>query len=370
MDAGALYPRGPQWPGTPMDSTDTEGIYKCPEDETMPAWSSLSNLKYLPPPHFGVTVDLSAPDNGMWIMSRAGEDDKGSYRDFLIQDDGSTAGMSWHGWIDIDGLFRVYESGLIWIMASVPNTPEFRGAYPGNPSSCGDYNRIFLGDKPAFGSDGCIQTNRGRTFQMEEWDSNTNYAINSYAYLSRKSLRVVLVDYKKKLVADPDTGAATEQLLHDSARHLGRVNVLDVRPLGRHHDAHGPQPADRPVELEVTPGRGTRPPLPPRGHRRQLPQPHRTVQPHPPPRPPNPRSRHTTGQAKPMTMETAPCHLEVKTSPHTHALRLSGLSPSSTQGATPSYRLTFLLGLGILSGESSLCRWLIRVACRVTSWAS
>jgi len=226
VDAGALYPRGPQWPGTPMDSTGTEGIYKCPEDETMPAWSSLSNLKYLPPPSFGVTVDLSAPDNGMWIMSRWGEDQTGSYKEFLIQDDGSVAGMSWHGWIDIDGLFRVYESGIIWIMDYIPNIPEFSGAHPGNPSSCGDYNRIFLGDKPAFGTDGCIQTYRGQKFQLEEWDSNTNYAINSYAYLSRKSLRVVLVDYKKKLIADPDTGAATEQLLHDSARHLGRLNVL------------------------------------------------------------------------------------------------------------------------------------------------
>ena len=229
---GALYPEGTRWPGTPMDSTKTEGIYKCPEDETMPAWSSLSNLKYLPPPGFGVTVDLSAPDNGMWIMSRSGEDDKGAYRDFAIQDDGSVGAMSWHGWLDIDGLFRVYESGLIWIMTSIPNIPEYSGAYTSSPgvrdraSSCGDYNRIFLGDKPAFGTDGCVQTYRGQKFQMEDWDSNTNYAINSYAYLSRKSLRVVLVDYKKKLIADPDTGAATEQLLHDSARHLGRLNVL------------------------------------------------------------------------------------------------------------------------------------------------
>ena len=221
--AAGMYPTWGQWPGIPMDAVPQPEIYKCPEDEVASGMSCLADLRYIPPS--GVEVDMSAADSGCWLVSRTGRDDKGAYKEFMIQDDGDTQGMDWNGWIDTDGLLRVYESGLIWILDHVPATPYFAGAYPDRPSSCGDYNRIFMHGKPAFATEGRINVNRGKQFLIAGWQGRTNYGLNIYACESTDPTTIVLVDYKH-LTVDPDDVADTETQLHASARHLGRLNAL------------------------------------------------------------------------------------------------------------------------------------------------
>ncbi len=222
-EAVALYPEARRWPGIPLDAVGERGIYRCPEDEVLAAWHLLPELKYLAPG--GVEVDLSAPDSGMWYISRKGQDDGGPYREYCIQDDGNTSGLDWHGWLDIDGLFRVYESGQVWIIDVVPNTPDFRGAFPRQTSCCHDGNRIYFMGQPVFPNDSYIHLNQGKRAWLENWQGITNYGINVYAHESIRSDAIVLLDYVK-LIADPDDPAEMERLLNASARHLGRLNVL------------------------------------------------------------------------------------------------------------------------------------------------
>jgi len=221
--SAALYPTWAQWPGVPMDAVPEQNIYRCPEDDVVAGLSSLTGVRYLPPS--GIEVALSAADSGSWFVSRTGRDDKGAYKEFMIQDDGAVTGMDWHGWIDTDGLIRIYESGLIWILDSIPLTPDFSGAYPDNPSSCGDNNRIYMHGKPAFTGDGRINTNRGRQYALAGWQGWTNYGLNVYAAGSTDPATIVLLDYKQ-LTADPDNVTDTDDQLHAAARHLGRLNVL------------------------------------------------------------------------------------------------------------------------------------------------
>ena len=227
--AAALYPAWTQWPGVPMDAVPEPSIYRCPDDEVASGLSCLADLRYLPPA--GVEVDLSAADSGSWFVSRSGRDDKGAYKEFMIQDDGDTQGMDWNGWIDTDGLIRIYETGLIWILDSIPNTPDFagastgRGGYSNNPSSCGDHNRIYMHGMPAFPDDGRININRGKQHQIAGWQGRTNYGLNVYAGRATDPGAVVLLDYKH-LTVDPDNVADTDDQLHAAARHLGRLNVL------------------------------------------------------------------------------------------------------------------------------------------------
>ncbi len=222
-EAVAFYPEARRWPGIPLDAVGERGIYRCPEDEVLAAWHLLPELKYLAPG--GIEVDLNEPTPGMWYISRDGQDEGGPYREYCIQDDGNTAGLDWHGWLDIDGLFRVYESGQIWIIHVLPNTPDFSGAYPRENSTCGDGNRIYFMGQPVFPNDSYIHLNKGKRAWLENWQGITNYGINVYAHQSLRPDGIVLLDYVK-LIADPDDPAEMERLLHDSARHLGRLNVL------------------------------------------------------------------------------------------------------------------------------------------------
>ena len=229
-ETGMVFPHPDDWPSVPSDAISTREVYKCPMAEVSYSALSLEELEYVSP--FQTSVTLTEMQT-YWYLSRYGEDDKGRYREYIIQDDGDAPGsLHWDGWIDTDGLWRVYyETGKLWIIGDISvirQVPGSEGAYApgnGNPSSCGDNNRIYYRGQPLF--DGKLSQHAGETFELEAPCAPTNYGINMRAFMYPSGTsHVVLVDYDE-LKADPAQPVETQRLLQQSARrHRGRVNVL------------------------------------------------------------------------------------------------------------------------------------------------
>jgi hypothetical protein len=222
-----VYPEWEQWPAVPFGTVPDPRLYQCPEGKRSPSKkATLDHLSYVTPS--GISVPLSGYQSE-WYIARDGKDERGAYREYLIQDDGArdVSRLSWHGWIDSDGLVRVYVAGWLWIMDHIPQTSDFSGAWaPGaGPTTCGDDNRLFLEGEPAF--EGSLKDNRGRMFRINVAGATpTNYGINTcankYAYGSKV---LVLVD-SEELDVDPEIPEETQELLNKSARHRGRLNFL------------------------------------------------------------------------------------------------------------------------------------------------
>jgi len=237
-DFALIYPQAMQWPGIPSDAVPEMAMYECPDDITKRSLAEcLKKLEYRCP--YGYypmdTMEGYGPAGGsLWYLARRGSDSLGAYTEYLLEDDpgtptsGQLSQLNFHGWVDTDGAVRVYDIGKVLIFDSIPTTPDWSGAHcPGAMNSCGDLNAIYFEGKPAFGTDGQVKYHRGKIYDIPGWDAGeTNYGINSYAYMQNwGSKSIVLVDYKE-LIVDIDDAVKTEDLLIKSGRHLGRVNYL------------------------------------------------------------------------------------------------------------------------------------------------
>ncbi len=237
--SAGLYPPGVMWPGTPMDTVDEPEIYKCPEDEVkMVVGGNLARAEYA---IWAGRFTLETIGNGECYKSRRGSNALGKYTEYIMQDDPGTGGqyaqMSFNGWLDTDGGCRIYDSGQIYVFKdlredTVGCTPDWSGAggigWPNRMNTCGNQNDVLWQGVGAFGGDPRLQGHRGEMHILQGWDNGeTNYGINSYAhnYSGGGGNAIVLVDYQQGVV-DVDSPVPTEEMLLDSARHLGRVNVL------------------------------------------------------------------------------------------------------------------------------------------------
>jgi prepilin-type N-terminal cleavage/methylation domain-containing protein/prepilin-type processing-associated H-X9-DG protein len=231
------FPKPMAWPTVPMDAVPDPVIYKCPEDEVKEGGAvndMFKLLEYVNP--FGRFPMNTLGGESFYYISRTGEDSRGSYTEYCLQDDngnGQFALMDFNGWIDTDGFVRVYHSGEIFVPASVPTTGDFSGvhgpAVSNGFNTCGDKNLIYFRGKPAFGSEGRLKDHRGQYFQLEDWSigEGTNYGINSYASKYPFGAKcIVLVDYKEEIIVEVDTPLEAEELLLKSGRHLGKANYL------------------------------------------------------------------------------------------------------------------------------------------------
>jgi prepilin-type N-terminal cleavage/methylation domain-containing protein len=229
------FPEPMAWPSIPADAVPDPDIYTCPEDPVKISFTTmLKKLEYKCP--YGLFPLITTDGVSSFYHARRGSDEKGSYTEYHLQDDegnGQLEQFRWHGWYDIDGFVRVYDSGLLWIPSSIPDTPEFSGAYVVTPgrrdglNTCGDLNAIYYNGEPAFGQEGMLRNHRNEWHQLPNWRSSvSNYGINSYIHrYPYGTKRIVLVDYKE-LIVEVDTPVEAEELLLDSARHLGMVNYL------------------------------------------------------------------------------------------------------------------------------------------------
>ena len=230
----SAYPKAMAWPTVPRDAIDEPTIYECPEEPVKKnaAQDMFKLLEYVCP--YGRFPMDTMGGASTFYISRVGEDEKGVYTEYMLQDDygnGQFEMMDFQGWHDTDGFVRVYHSGSIWIPSRVPDTPEFTGAhgpgYPNRLNTCPDLNAIYYRGKPAFGAEGRTRNHRDKTYPLPDWNvGGTNYGINSYAYrYAYGSKCVVLVDYPE-LIVEVDTAVKTEELLLQSGRHLGKLNYL------------------------------------------------------------------------------------------------------------------------------------------------
>ena len=233
------YPEPEAWPGIPRDAVSEDEIYKCPEDETVAAEDagSLDVLEYRS--EYGQWA-MDVVGEGPCYKSRRGVSSQGGpFTEFIMQDDigtgGQYAAMAFNGWIDTDGGCRVYDSGVIHVwyniqLESAGSVPDWSGSYGGYPTginTCGNMNDILYRGGGAFGGDPMLQPHKGEDWQLPDWQAQTNYAINSYAYkYPFGSGIIVLVDYKEETIVDLDTPLESEILLMNSARHLRKVNYL------------------------------------------------------------------------------------------------------------------------------------------------
>jgi len=237
-DSAGLYPTGMIWPSVPSNVIEELELFRCPEDDVKQSSvsGSLATIEYESP--YG-RYPLDTIGDGNCYKSRRGYDAKGSYTEYIMQDDEGTGGqyeaMDFNGWIDTDGGCRIYDAGVIHVWqnieqespGSVPNFSGAHGGYPTGINTCSDLNNINYNGQPSLEGNGKMQDARGRSYVLPNWGERlTNYGINAYAYrYSTGSGRVVLVDYQESIV-NVDAPQAAENMLLDSARHFDRVNYL------------------------------------------------------------------------------------------------------------------------------------------------
>jgi len=114
----------------------------------------------------------------MWYKVRTGQDADGAYTEYLIEDDGNTGGLDWHGYLDIDGLFRVVRERDHLDPRHAAGHADFTGASPREVSSAATANFIYLEDRPAFPPDGRINTTAASGSGSTD-GGRTNYGINA-----------------------------------------------------------------------------------------------------------------------------------------------------------------------------------------------
>jgi len=236
-----LFPTAMLWPAVPANVVAEDDIllFQCPEDEVKQAsvQGSLKSVEYESP--YGY-YPLDTIGEGNCYKSRRGRNSKGPYTDYMMQDDEGTGGqyamMHFDGWVDSDGMARIYDYGEIYVFSNLPadtqgsNPPWLASHGPGWPdriNTCGNTNKIRYMGEPSLNGDGRMQSARGQSYTLANWGEKiTNYGMNTSAYrYDSGGGCLVLVDYQESM-ADPSSPNATEKLLIQSARHFGRVNYL------------------------------------------------------------------------------------------------------------------------------------------------
>jgi prepilin-type N-terminal cleavage/methylation domain-containing protein/prepilin-type processing-associated H-X9-DG protein len=217
--ANAYYSSAELFPDVPMNVEGNKDVFVCPDEPQLAGFSFLDQLSYSAG---GGTVSLSAPDNN-WFISREGADDKGPFRDFIFEDDGgaSNGAVSFNGYVDIDGACRIWQDGTILLFSTVP--PEWgpNCSPKSGLNTCGDVNVLQFNGKPIFGTG---QMRPAGSTAKVDGAGLTNYGMNSVACTSPANDTVVVTDYKATII-NPDASVTPQKLL-DSARHLGKLNVL------------------------------------------------------------------------------------------------------------------------------------------------
>jgi len=238
--SAGLYPTGMIWPSVPNNILKDIELFRCPEDEVKQSSvsGSLATVEYVcPQGHF----PLDTIGEGDFYKSRRGYNAKGSYTEYLLQDDSYSnnqyALMSFTGWVDSDGVCRIYDSGQIYVLKDlredtvgcVPAWGPNRGpGWPNRVNTCPDLNSIYYNGEPSLeNNNGRMQDARGKSYNLPDWGERlTNYGMNTYAYrYSSGGGCIVLVDYQESMV-NVDTPLEAEGKLLESARHFGRVNYL------------------------------------------------------------------------------------------------------------------------------------------------
>ena len=144
---------------------------------------SLALLEYESP--YG-RYPLDTIGNGESYKSRRGQDPRGLYTEYLLQDDAGTGGqyamMDFNGWIDSDGAIRVYDSGLLHVfydllVETADSNPDWSGAYgsgwPDGVNTCGDQNDLLYKGEGVFDGDAKLQNHRGQDWQLPDWSGGT-----------------------------------------------------------------------------------------------------------------------------------------------------------------------------------------------------
>jgi prepilin-type N-terminal cleavage/methylation domain-containing protein/prepilin-type processing-associated H-X9-DG protein len=239
---GAVYPKPMIWPAVPRSAVDDPTLYHCPEDPNKGQPDVGSMFKHLQyeNEHGLFTLDTLDGAQGLY-KSQSGQDPvKGGWTDYLLEDDNDHqyVEMAFHGWIDSDGVIRVWHStGELFVYKTIPDTPEWHytgspqgPGYRDSPNTCQNMNNIRWMGQPAWSPDGAMNHGvAGSTMKLPGWDPGyTNYGISSEAYnYPYGSRAIVLLDYKQ-LWVDLDVPKDAETNLCDShsARHLGRLNIL------------------------------------------------------------------------------------------------------------------------------------------------
>jgi len=240
MGRGQLYPRPMAWPSIPKHAVSELEIYKCPEKD-LPEDGGTGDLAKMEYSIHAGKFPMDTVGNGKWYKSRRGSCAEGTYTEYIMQDDpgfgGQYAMMDFNGWLDTDGVIRVYDSGYIFAFSNIPvetadSVPSWAGAggigYPNRINTCGNKNDILINGEGAFDGNPRPQANRGKMFKLPFWeDQITNYGISSNAHLYTSGTgSAVLVDYNEGTIVDVDNPVQAERQLVESARHLGKVNYL------------------------------------------------------------------------------------------------------------------------------------------------
>lgn len=222
-----IFPTWGAWPSAAYNAVPCQKIFMCPECDVVTEGGDrdmTSGLEYrLLTPESTIIVPLSEAGPSKYVNSRRGSDAKGSYTEYVVQDEGNAHFNDLH-----DGLFRIYDSGTIWIIGRVPDEPGYPERRIATFSGGADeQNCIYLDGRPAFGTNGCLYDYRDQKFQLGlHGNALTNYGLNMYAYVYPVGAQVIVLTDFDRVVANPDYSTELKVGLMAGARHLGKLNVL------------------------------------------------------------------------------------------------------------------------------------------------
>lgn len=225
VGATMIYPDWRSWPYKAQIACNVLELYKCPDD-MRPRVDSASlrrRVEYRSSFRGGVAIPLVGEVENNYVLSRRGP----NYSEYVFEEAGNITQAFWTPGNHNDGWLRFFDDGLIEII----------------DCNCGGDNQLWIDGQPAFGTNPndskCTQMrlNIGRKVRTNLGDPGlASYGVNIYAHRYAYGADVVvLLDYDA-LTADPDDAARTREILLQSRRHFGRMNVLwgdgTVRPRG------------------------------------------------------------------------------------------------------------------------------------------
>ncbi len=238
-----LYPTARGWPMIPYDVFPYQDVFLCPEDPGR-RWGGdeVPGLQWHTGSGGGFTVDFTP---GVNCKTRPGRNASGVYTEYVFEENhASEAFFSGSGSdypncnqrTDKDGVFRVFDNEHGSVTVVLVNLMALRD--PPDELWVGGQVRWPCTKSRINVSDRIILPNGGFT----------SYGINSR--VSRPEVKPetpILVDYNERAVDISNPHSAAETLV-ESARHLGRMNVLFADQSVR---TRGPTQLDPRLDLDL-----------------------------------------------------------------------------------------------------------------------
>ncbi|HUS44918.1 MAG TPA: type II secretion system protein [Phycisphaerae bacterium] len=238
-ELAGLFPKAEQFPFIPKTAMESPRTFICPEDDhdadagggQMAVTDLLALLVYINRPR-SLEISFADPDHQgfghMHLGTWEGSDAKGDYIEIGLNDNSPITENYINNWESHDGIIRVY--------------PNIGGTAIAKliKYSCGEYNCVLFDGQPVFVSPSDTTDPNNEAYGWLGPDTSKNgmevelgvtvamrcsYGMTVGAEQFQSGVHKILVIDHPKLRADY-TRPDFQEMLEESARHLGYINIL------------------------------------------------------------------------------------------------------------------------------------------------